>query len=379
MRKAYLVLCILLVIGCIIFLWPAFEVQVALLLLCAALVFFVLAVCISSKHILFSVTKYVSLTLFSLFFALAVLEGYYYIALGKYKNNIEFEVIQEADASNQYGKVRARRLIQSSGEVLYDVVYTRDAEKRRITPVMSRATTAVVFLGCSFTFGDGLEDQETFPWQVAQKLGEKYQVFNYGISGFGAHDVLAVLEGDLSRLQAFERILFFYTAIEDHQRRLVVGPRYVLENGLPVRQGSYPPSPIAFSSGQGDDSWRGRSYLFRKLYAALFEQISPLPQREDRVALLRALIVQMDRLVQQKFPHASFTVLAWPPDAYALSQDLPVTTLDVEKWLPDYASEQHKAESKYILRPSVDTHPTAYACSLVADALAKRIKTRAHE
>jgi hypothetical protein len=52
----------------------------------------------------------------------------------------------------------------------------------------------IIFLGDSFTFGHGLNDEETYPWLVQQKLAE-YTVKNFAVPGYGACQVyLELLE-----------------------------------------------------------------------------------------------------------------------------------------------------------------------------------------
>ena len=66
-------------------------------------------------------------------------------------------------------KVASRRM--KDDEVIYDVLYSRDEEGRRITPDRGdKADTAVLLFGCSFTVGDGLNDRETFAWRLGEML-----------------------------------------------------------------------------------------------------------------------------------------------------------------------------------------------------------------
>ncbi len=49
----------------------------------------------------------------------------------------------------------------------------------------TKSKRVVGFFGCSFTFGQGLPTQETFPYLIAQDLGLPY--LNLGMCGFGHH------------------------------------------------------------------------------------------------------------------------------------------------------------------------------------------------
>ncbi len=378
MRKGYLFALLAAFACAIVLAVPFFKAQILLVLMLGSII--AVAMAWAAQNIFM---KYVYIVLFSLFFPIALMEGYYFVALSKNDNHFEHtvnntdnETVKPLSAylkDNEPFEVRARRLINGS-EVLYDVVYSINDAGLRVTPTHADAKIAIAFLGCSFTFGDGLNDAQTFPWQVGEKLGAQYQVFNFGKSGFGANSVFANLQENMQLLQKYEHVIFFYTIIEDHQRRVVLGPRYVLENGVAVRKGDNEPQKL-FGSNESLEKWVKRSYLFKKIDVPLKAMFSPMGNEKDRVDLTYALIESMQKEILQKFPESSFTVVAWPPGAMEMLADLPknITLIDAEPWLPEYALEHNKKDSKYVLRPAVDSHPTAYANSLVSDALVKLI------
>ena len=55
---------------------------------------------------------------------------------------------------------------------VYRATYTTDALGRRATPRPANAERAILFVGCSFTFGLGVNDDETLPWHVAKQIPE---------------------------------------------------------------------------------------------------------------------------------------------------------------------------------------------------------------
>jgi len=82
------------------------------------------------------------------------------------------------------------------GRPSYRVTYHSDSQGRRVTPGQEPGRPRnLFFLGCSFTYGEGLEDKQTFPAQVAirQKL---YQVYNYSFHGWGAGNLLRLVHKD---------------------------------------------------------------------------------------------------------------------------------------------------------------------------------------
>ena len=81
------------------------------------------------------------------------------------------------------------------GTLLYQATYTTDAYHRRITPIdhLEQRHKFLLFFGCSMTFGLGVNDDETMPFYVAQ-FASHYHPYNYGVSGYGPHYMLAQLQ-----------------------------------------------------------------------------------------------------------------------------------------------------------------------------------------
>lgn len=63
-----------------------------------------------------------------------------------------------------------------------------DAYGCRETPPLPDAAKSIVTIGCSFTFGDGCSDEESYPWKLQSLSG--YKVYNAGFSGYGLAQML---------------------------------------------------------------------------------------------------------------------------------------------------------------------------------------------
>jgi len=94
-------------------------------------------------------------------------------------------------ALNPGVRVSASRTMGDSA--LYRVTYTTTDDGVRRTRGNVHGDTWL-FMGCSFTFGDGVEDDETLPSRFSEQLGWNANVVNLGVSGYGAHQVLRLLE-----------------------------------------------------------------------------------------------------------------------------------------------------------------------------------------
>lgn len=68
----------------------------------------------------------------------------------------------------------------------FSVTYTTDEEGYRTTPQRPQAQNKIYFFGDSFTFGHGVEDDETFASVIASVwLDDRIKTVNAGVNGYG--------------------------------------------------------------------------------------------------------------------------------------------------------------------------------------------------
>lgn len=250
---------------------------------------------------------------------------------------------------------------------VYDIEVNTLESGWRVTPQRGeKAETAVVFLGCSYTFGDGLQDNETYPYRVGEELGDAYQVFNLGVSGYGTHQVLALIEnGRLDPIfQRYKKVYVFYMALEDHIRRCggyapwdTEGPRYVLKDGEATYTGSF----------AANRSWLGRlaGVVFER--SNLYEKILNMPteaQRERLTDLYIAMIDKANTILQQKY-HSNLVLLTWMEDKSFQTEfeRSGIQVIDPSPYFPDFATNKAAYKIKN------DGHPNARADALLAQAV----------
>ncbi len=104
--------------------------------------------------------------------------------------DLKEEEFVENTIAHKIKSYRQRGLFQK--EMSYDVQITELNGRRISFPLNSPPSSKehLFVLGCSFTFGDGLNDAETIPWI----LNEKQQIFtayNLGKPGWGPNDILS--------------------------------------------------------------------------------------------------------------------------------------------------------------------------------------------
>jgi hypothetical protein len=89
------------------------------------------------------------------------------------------------------GNTRYRfRAASQTGSV--DVGYSIE-QGRRITSGRPATGPLLIAAGCSFTFGFGIEDQDTWPWLLQERMSG-YRVVNLGTNGYGTDQALLAAE-----------------------------------------------------------------------------------------------------------------------------------------------------------------------------------------
>jgi lysophospholipase L1-like esterase len=110
----------------------------------------------------------------------------------------EHEPVATARTDERYGWVLKPNSRDRHRDRDYDVTYTIDADGRRVTPSPPHPRARIVFVGDSFTFGHGVEDDETFPARLGAAWPD-VKVVNAGVNGWGLTQaylaILDLLEG----------------------------------------------------------------------------------------------------------------------------------------------------------------------------------------
>ncbi len=255
--------------------------------------------------------------------------------------------------------------------VIYDVTYRLDGAGARVTPDSSGAFTRrdIVFFGGSFTFGQGVEDAETLPNQVAQ-LAPGWRVANFGFPGHGPAHMLDRLQQP-GGLEGFNesRLIAIDVFIPDHVRRTIGSmriattwgkqfPLFALDvDGHLERRGT-------MTAGRPIQS-RAYEYLAREPVMKCFNVDWPLRVEERDLELVSRIDAEAKKLIQRANAMAEFVVVLFP--------DRPGVEFPAARLIPhleaagirylDYSRRLTGEDSLWI--PG-DGHPTPKAYARVA-------------
>lgn len=180
-------------------------------------------------------------------FAFGAVEAYLWIQELGTKLTIESLTQQKYIVPNDmlgYGPMprnQGHAVKHSHGTLVYDALYGIDSNGIRTSPPHREdAREALLFFGCSITFGEGINDTETSSYKTGIATDGRYQVYNFAFHGYGPHQILAMLQnGRVDSIVKGQPKYAIYQAITGHIPR-VLGltpwnehdPRYIRdENG----------------------------------------------------------------------------------------------------------------------------------------------------
>ncbi|MDR1783010.1 MAG: hypothetical protein LBR13_01940 [Dysgonamonadaceae bacterium] len=247
-------------------------------------------------------------------------------------------------------------------DTVYSVNYTLDSVGRRIDEnTFDTAAKArhAIFLGCSFTFGEGVDNNSTFP-AIFERKNPQYKSYNYGISGTGpSHSVLffdkkvnTINKETVKESDGFA----LYTFINDHLNRVYGSGAYITYAQLN--------SPNVFVDGDSLTVTCFPRMHFRKgklyNYVYLLKKAGlrfEYPRTEDFYKRFAGIINCTARKYRDFNPNGKFFVAIYPYSSYRnkdlnwlkyLSPDITV----IQAPLPNDVSG-HRIEN--------DGHPTGKA------------------
>jgi hypothetical protein len=168
----------------------------------------------------------------------------------------------------------------------------------------------MIFVGCSFTHGWGLNDEETFAWKVQMALPD-WNVHNFGVNGYGTCQAYMLLKRLFEQKKWYKPVLI-YGFISDHEDRNVgnVFWHYVLSTLTSTGNVSLPScmldnsGSILFNPARPYPQFPFRHTLaviplFEKLYLKL--QSSSLAGRSQRIT--EQLLVEMEAFTTARSVH----------------------------------------------------------------------------
>jgi hypothetical protein len=264
-------------------------------------------------------------------------------------------------------------------ELICDISFTIEDNGLRLSPPYREESESgsILFFGCSYTFGHGVNDNETMPYLVGLKTGGRYRVYNFAWCGYGPHQMLASFEhGLVSDIIECEPAYVIYTAIIDHAFRCAGraiwdthGPKYMInENGEAVYQGHFDDGKIPESLVcQKAKNQLRKSCFISRVFLKLINS--------NDIRLMVGIIDGTKRFLEKNHPGCEFHMIFWDKWKMSLSEEVlsglkekGIRVHLVSDILPDYCENKVKYQLS-----EVDDHPNKLAYELIAEYISNNI------
>ncbi|MGO9006587.1 MAG: SGNH/GDSL hydrolase family protein [Beijerinckiaceae bacterium] len=260
------------------------------------------------------------------------------------------------------GTYHARK-VDPDGRVIFDVDYTIDAPGLRRT-LSAPSGRTIAFFGDSFTFGDGVRDEDTLPQAFADIDQRRLRVLNFGVSAYGPNQFLRAIETGLyDHLLADAKVFVFQTNPWQAERSsclvdFVIGaPRYELRAGEPVYAGLC----TATAAPSRLREFLGRSATFRRLIQPVSRFIGPRD-----IGLYIAEIRRAAQLAKAKYGVPTIVIFLPAGDAYLAKAGMKDAEIEARLresglLVLEGSLSQADFEPGTVLKIAGDGHPTAAA------------------
>ncbi len=221
------------------------------------------------------------------------------------------------------------RVYSRGGELLYDVKFTFDDRGRRITPIVPGAQKNILAFGDSYTLGEGVNDEQSFPY-VLGTYRPSTQVFNFGIGGGSPNETLyEVTKIPDYRLPDLgnQEVTVLYTFMSDHMERLfcrsgcltalenwkLAKPFYTLRDGKPYLEGTF-----------FDRKALNLFYEWFNKSAVVQATGMVLPPRftQAHFDFFATVMVEIRDTLKVKYPKLKFYVVMYPGNSHPYANDL---------------------------------------------------------
>lgn len=261
-------------------------------------------------------------------------------------------------------------------QLIYEATYRRDAAGARVSPDSPTAFTGrdMVFFGGSFTFGQGAEDFQTLPNQLARHM-PRWRMTNFGYPGHGPAHMLERLN-DPGTLEPFagSKLVVVDVFISDHVRRTIGSMRVATTWGSSFPNLITAPDGSVEVNGTMTTGRPVRSMLYRYLAQEpilnYFGVDLPIRIRDADLELIARIHRQCRDQVARANPTAEFYVVLFPdrPNAeFTAARLIPFLEAAGIRYL-DYS---HRLLGRNGMWIPGDTHPTPAAYALVAEWIAQ--------
>ena len=326
-------------------------------------IFFIIFILVSLFFLIFSAiykNKYIKIICifcFSIFFTLSVIEVFlsFYLQptnLLPYNSKLfDTQVYNTNDLNKEhivevFDKTIGTMISYKNDEVkeiydkdvIYDAEYTLYNNNIRYTQSNKNSDDMYIFMGCSFVFGEGLNDNETLPYFFSEKFNFDKKILNLGVMGKSTNTALSILRKDIiDQFQKNSKIKHvFYIIFADYFRNFRIEADNTASDNWIFKNNNWERTKQPFGFIK---LIFAKSYIFMSTFQILLEQYYiPLYKKYFINSLY-----EIEQILKQKY-NTDFTIVIYPDSLFKFNElkktKLNKIILNKKFWYSDYMLEK---------------------------------------
>ncbi|UCH13767.1 MAG: hypothetical protein JSV22_11745 [Bacteroidales bacterium] len=257
-------------------------------------------------------------------------------------------------------------------DTIYNVLYTTDELSRRVsTPVNEDSLKYyAIFFGGSITFGEGVNDDETFASRFNQ-FHPDYQPYNYAFCGYGPNQMLAKLqEDDIKEEIKYDSGICLYVYIDEHVKRASGALSVVRDWAKNTPHYTYDKSGKLVRKGSFQNGRKMKTSLLRIIGSSnimkYFNVDFPGKLKPKHYQLTADIFKYSFAAYKEKFSNDEFYVVIFPGSENEIInylKDTGIKVIDLSDLYTKFENRLHK----------FDLHPSAKGHEIFAEELQKII------
>jgi hypothetical protein len=276
------------------------------------------------------------------------------------------------------------RLEDKQGVLQYDVVYSVEGGQRR-TSQHQVGGPALIAAGCSFTFGHGLMDSDTWPWLLQEQVRDVH-VMNLGCMGYGTDQALLAAERQVLQSKGHTKaVVLGFANFQIERNRSPQGWMSVV---YPFSKPLFGVSPsgieykrqVRFLSA---GSWADHSALLSHVLNTMGNRIYRIPSHAEARELTAALMVTFAKRFASEGVHFAVVMLPYNDDRSPESQvDEAVITnrlraAQIPFLVPDFPRlGEGRFDTERFTVSNIDRHPNRKYNLILTEQIVRFLKAK---
>lgn len=238
---------------------------------------------------------------------------------------------------------------------------------------------SIALLGCSFTYGDSLSDEETFSHQLYEKT-KGYDIYNWGICGAGIQHMLYLLK-DIKVLNEIknppeyviytyipshiERIRYYYFT-ENTSNFIAITSKFDSHKNIVLEKDVFFPKPFY------------KTFIMKLLFdlKSKYEKINETKYFNENKEMLYQILLQTKQIINNKYPQTKFVILIYdenPSNDFHFYMKDYFDKLQQNGFIIIKVDDLIGAEQKNKERQKDGFHPNAQAWNLIVPKLIEKL------